>query len=218
MVGNRTLELMGEEQLRAEAGSLLRTLTIAFGAENCEDITQPAFADSATMLREVSASRARQGFTPSETATFILSLKNTLLEYLQQEIDDDLELLNAEVVKMNKLIDNLALVTFETYALTREDIIAQQNQAIIDQQSRWLLELSTPVIQVWDDVVLLPLIGVIETQRAQQVMERLLHAIVKSQARVAILDVTGVPVVDTRVAQYLTQTVSAAKMLGERLR
>lgn len=212
--GNRTLEFMSEEQLRAQAGELLRTLTIAFGAEQYEDIRTPEFADSVTMLREISASRAKQGFTASETCTFVLSLKDALMEHLQDEFSDNPELLNAGTLKMNKVVDKLALVTFETYAQTREDVIAQQRQEIIDQQKRSLMELSTPVIQVWDEVVLLPLVGVIDTQRAQQIIERLLHAIVETQARAAILDVTGVPVVDARVAQHLTKTVSSARMLG----
>ncbi|MCF6356910.1 MAG: STAS domain-containing protein, partial [Draconibacterium sp.] len=113
---------------------------------------------------------------------------------------------NSEIKKMNRIIDNLGMVTFETYTKTREEIIFQQ--------SRSLLELSTPVIRIWDEIILLPIVGIIDTTRAAQLMESLLGAIVNTESRVAILDVTGVPVIDTKVAQHLIKTSYAAKMLG----
>ena len=206
LAGTQTFELMTEAQVHKQVTDLLRVLTIAFGAEQYEDMTRPEFTDSVAMLRDISASRAEQGFTPSETATFVFSLKDALLKYLQEELKDDPAALNAEVVRMNKVIDMLGLVTFETFTKTREDIIAQQ--------SRSLMEASTPILKLLDEIVLLPLIGVIDTPRAQQIMENLLGAIVENEARVAILDVTGVPVIDTKVAGHLMKTVSAATMLG----
>ncbi len=204
--GTQTLKLITEAHLRTQTRDLLRALTVAFRSEVYDDITQPAFADVVAMLRDTSAARAEQGFTPSETAVYIFSLKDSLLKYLQEEFGDDPVLLNAEVIKMNKVIDLLGLVTFEAFVLTREEIIVQQSRA--------LLELSTPVILLWEEVVLLPLVGVIDTLRAQQMIEGLLEAIVETESRVAILDVTGVPAFDTRVAQHLLKTVAAAKMLG----
>lgn len=204
--GTRVLELMTEAQLRTQTTELLRALAIAFSSEIYDDVTQPEFADSLAMLRDISATRAEQGFSPSETAFYTFSLKSALLEYLQEELSDAPELLNAEVIKMNTVIDSLGLITFETFAIAREEIIAQQ--------SRSLMELSTPVIKLWDEIVLLPLVGVIDTPRAAQMMERLLNAIVEIEARVAILDVTGVPMIDTRVAQHLIKTATAAQMLG----
>lgn len=162
--GSRTLEFMTEDQLLQQTSDLLQLLIAAFRSGNYEDITRPEYADTLAMLRDISASRAEQGFNPSETATFVFSFKDALLEYLQEEYGESPERLNTEVIRLSKLIDQLGLVTFETYALTREEVISQQSQS--------LLELSTPVIQLWHEIVLLPLIGVIDTARASQIIER----------------------------------------------
>ena len=204
--GSRTLELMSEDQLQQETSVLLRALTAAFRSSNSDDLSLPAYADSIAMLRDLIASRASQGFNPSETATFVFSLKDALFPYLQEEYGERPEQLNTEILRLNQVIDQLGLITFETFATTREEVI--------NQQSRSMLELSTPVIQLWADIVLLPLVGVIDTARASQIMERLLYAIVETESRVAILDVTRVPVIDTSVAQHLVRTASAAALVG----
>ena len=204
--GNRTLALMSEEALRKEATELLQTLVTAFSSEEYENLAAPQFAASVRMLQDISRSRAKGEFSPSETALFVLSLKEALLQYLQADMADDPELLSSEVVKMNRVIDSLSLITFESYVRSREEVIVQQ--------TRSLLELATPVIELWERIVLLPMVGVIDSARAEQMSEELLNGIVRAQALVAIIDVTGVPVMDSFVALHLTATVSAARMLG----
>jgi len=206
LTGTRTLELITEKHLHIQASNLLSTLNKAFRVKQYVNIDASEFADSVAILKDISSSRVEQGFTLSETAIFIFSLKDVLLKYLQEETGDNLQWLNSETQKMNKVIDNLGLVIFETFSKTREEVISQQ--------SRSLMELSTPVIQIWKDILMLPIVGVIDTPRATQAMESLLETIVRTESRVAILDVTGVPVIDTQVAQHLVKTSAAAKMLG----
>ena len=199
------LELVGSEVIARDTAELLDALSLAFRAENYSDISAPEFGGVIDLLEALSLSRARLGFSPSETATSVLSLKDAVLENLQAEYGDDRERLHHEIIVMNKVIDQLALVTFEAFVRGRESLIAEQHLA---------LEHSTPVVSIWEGMLLMPLMGIIDTQRAQQVIETLLDAIVRTESRVAILDLTAVPAFDTRVAQHIIKTISAAKMLG----
>jgi rsbT co-antagonist protein RsbR len=151
-------------------------------------------------------SRARQGFSPRETGTYVFSLKDALLKNLQEELKDDPIALAQAVLKMNKLMDSLGIVTFETFIKGREEVILRQTDEIT--------EISTPVIRVWEGIVALPIIGTLDSARTQTVMENLLQEIVDSGSTIAILDISGVPAVDSLVAQHLIKTVAATRLMG----
>jgi rsbT co-antagonist protein RsbR len=157
-------------------------------------------------LEEVSRSRAARGLTPSETATFVFSLKEPLFDLLRQKVGKDADRLADEIWTATMLLDKLGLFTAEVFQKSREEIIARQQ--------RELLELSTPVVRLWEGVLALPLIGTLDSERTQTVMESLLEEIVNSGAELAIIDITGVPTVDTLVAQHLIKTVAAARLMG----
>jgi rsbT co-antagonist protein RsbR len=157
------------------------------------------------MLGGVSRSRAMQGFSPSETATFVFSLKQPLFVRLRQEVKDA-EALAEELWAATVLLDKLGLYTTEVYQKSREAVITRQQQE--------LLELSTPVVRLWQGVLAVPLIGTLDSARTQVVMESLLQEIAETGSAIAIIDITGVPTVDTLVAQHLLKTVAAARLMG----
>jgi rsbT co-antagonist protein RsbR len=152
-------------------------------------------------LGELSRARARSGFTPSETAVAVFALKDAVYDL----IDGNSELVPVYMA-FSRMVDDLGLLTFETYSTTREQIIAEQAEA--------MLELSTPVVRLWDGIIAVPLVGTLDSARTQLVMERLLDALVTTGAEHAVIDITGVPTVDTEVAQHLLKTVMAARLLG----
>ncbi len=191
-----------EEQARTFA----RLLAQAMAQDATGEIDGPAWAKMRDMLTSLSAARARQGSTPSETATFILSFKEPLFARLREEYRSDGEGLGREAWTATRLLDKLGLFTTEAYQRTREDMI--------ERQRRDLLELSTPVVALWEGVLAVPLIGTLDSDRTQVVMESLLQRIVDSGASIAIIDITGVPTVDTLVAQHLLKTVAAARLMG----
>jgi rsbT co-antagonist protein RsbR len=158
------------------------------------------------MLASLSVSRAASGFTPSETAVFVLSLKPSLFGLAREQRGNNADELFSEVVKVNDFIDKLALHTTDSYIHGRDQIISRQQEE--------MLELSTPVVTLWDGIVALPLIGTLDSARTQVVMESLLQAIVQTNSRFAIIDITGVPTVDTLVAQHLLKTITAARLMG----
>src|SRR5262249_26854230 len=186
---------MKEQELRGQCAEFLGHLTRAAQANHLTDIEAPEWGEVRDMLAEVSRSRGLQGFSPSETATFVFSLKRPLFELIRREYIRDPEALARESWLGNELLDKLGLFTTEVYQKTREEVIRRQQQE--------MLELSTPVVKLWDGILALPLIGTLDSARTQVVMESLLQKIVETGAGVAVLDITGVPTVDTLVAQHL---------------
>jgi rsbT co-antagonist protein RsbR len=158
------------------------------------------------MLGTISRSRSIQGFTPAETAAFVFSLKPALYERIREELGTDANGQFEELRRADELLDRLGLYTTEVHQKSREAVILRQQQD--------MLELSTPVVKLWDGILALPMIGTLDSARTQVVMETLLQRIVETGAEVAILDITGVPTVDTLTAQHLIKTVTAARLMG----
>jgi rsbT co-antagonist protein RsbR len=171
-----------------------------------EDIQAAEWQPMRELLEDLSRDRAVQGHSASETAIFVLSLKEPLFALLREDLGADTDRLANETLIADRLIDRLSLYTVECYARAREEVISRQQQE--------LLELSTPVVQLWEGILALPLIGTLDSARTQIVMESLLQRIVASGAEIAIIDITGVPTVDTLVAQHLIKTISAARLMG----
>ena len=170
------------------------------------DLHSPAWANARQMLEELSVSRAQQGFSPSETALFVFSLKETLSDGLQDQLPKDPKAARQMIFDTNQLLDRLGLFTTEVYQRGREQLIIRQQQE--------LMELSTPVVTLWEGVLALPVIGTLDSSRTQVVMENLLQRIVETGASIAIIDITGVPTVDTLTAQHLLKTIAAARLMG----
>ena len=192
-----------EEQSRRFLGAFRAVLQNG-GAE--QDTTSPAWDEARAMLGDIAQVRARQGFSPAETATFVFSLKQPLFERMRVAFERDPSALADAVWKVNTILDRLGLFTTEVYQKGREEVIARQQQE--------MLELSTPVVELWEGVLALPLIGTLDSARTQVVMETLLQRIVDTGASIAIIDITGVPTVDTLVAQHLLKTAAAARLMG----
>jgi rsbT co-antagonist protein RsbR len=193
-------------ELGEQSHRFVRTLQQAAASGQLDSITGPAWLPVREVLEEVSRSRALKGFTPSETATFVFSFKESLFDVLRAEHGREPEALARQFLAASALLDKLGLYTTEVYQKSREEVIRRQQEE--------MLELSTPVVQLWDGILALPLIGTLDSARTQVVMENLLQEIVKSEAEIAIIDITGVPTVDTLVAQHLLKTVAAARLMG----
>jgi rsbT co-antagonist protein RsbR len=197
-------DLIKESDLREQSRRFLQ-LFAEVVQQNGADENAGSWKSVKDMISELSRSRVAQGFSPSETATFVFSLKQPMLDMLRREIRD-IEELCREIWVTTALLDKLGLYTTEAYLHSRESIISRQQQE--------LMELSTPVVQLWDNVLALPLIGTLDSERTQVVMENLLEKVVETGASIAIIDITGVPTVDTLVAQHLLKTVAAARLMG----
>jgi rsbT co-antagonist protein RsbR len=197
-------DLVKESELRESARQFLELFADAFATS--ADSASPGWKPVKDNLAEISRRRAMQGFSPSETAMFVFSLKQPLFDMAQQRAGNDGKQLAEILWDLTILLDKLGLYTTEVYQESREGVIHRQQQE--------LMELSTPVVQLWDEVLALPLIGTLDSGRTQVVMESLLQRVVETGARIAIIDITGVPTVDTLVAQHLMKTVAATRLMG----
>jgi rsbT co-antagonist protein RsbR len=195
-----------ESELRSQSEKFLSLLQQATQSGNVSDVQSPTYGRVRDMLGEMSRSRGLQGFSPSETATFVFSLKRPLFARIQSELATDGESLATVTWTVTELLDKLGLYTTEVYQKSREEVILRQQEE--------LLELSTPVVKLWDGILALPMIGTLDSARTQVVMESLLQRIVETGADIAIIDITGVPTVDTLTAQHLLKTVTAARLMG----
>ncbi len=195
-----------ESELRKDCAEFIALLRKTVENESGENIQSPGWSDVREMLEHLSRARTTQGCSPSETASFIFSLKKPLFTHLRRELSGDGQALADETWSTNVLLDNLGLYTVEVYQKAREEIISRQQEE--------MLELSTPVVKLWDGILGLPMIGTLDSARTQIVMETLLQKIVETGSALAIIDITGVPTVDTLTAQHLLKTVTAARLMG----
>ncbi len=206
VANNASKGLIKETQLREECQEFLSLLRTSVHDGNLTNVQSSQWRSVREMLTSVSRTRSQKGFTPSETATFVLSFKQPLFARLREELAGDANALLDDTWLATTLIDQLGLLTIEAYQKSREEVIIRQQEE--------LMELSTPVVKLWDGILALPIIGTLDSSRTQVMMESLLHKIVETGSEVAIIDITGVPTVDTLTAQHLLKTVTAARLMG----
>jgi rsbT co-antagonist protein RsbR len=193
-------------ELEQQSAEFIRLLTEVAEHANASDISTTEFKSIREFLEGISRSRVAQGFSSDETASFIFSLKKPFFAALRAEAGKDADALADQVWKATELLDSLGLHTIKVFQKSREDVI--------NRQQREMLELSTPVVKLWEGILALPMIGTLDSARTQVVMENLLQKVVETGAQIAILDITGVPTVDTLVAQHLLKTVTALRLMG----
>lgn len=194
------------QELQQDLDEVWAALFDGVASSSVLDVEDSAFAGLRSLLADLGRTRARQGFSPTEAATSVFALKRAVLAVLAESDAADAADGFRAFGELSVFVDSLGLHLLETYAAARETVIAQQGET--------LLELSTPVVKLWDGIVALPLVGTLDSARTQVVMETLLEALVETGSEHAIIDITGVPAVDTQVAQHLLKTVRAARLLG----
>ncbi len=202
----RRSDLIKDAELQSQTRDFLGALVEGVRSGFLTDLDAPAWEKARELMRSISASRAVQGFTPSETAAFVLALKQPLFHIIRKELAANPDELFQEIWNATLLLDQIAMFTTEAYAASREQLIKRQQEE--------LMELSTPVVKLWEGIVALPIIGTLDSARTQVVMESLLQTVVQTNSRFAIIDITGVPTVDTLVAQHLLKTITAARLMG----
>ncbi|MBD1846174.1 STAS domain-containing protein [Cyanobacteria bacterium FACHB-63] len=204
-IANSRGGLIKEAEMQEECREFLHVLRNAAQHNNLTNLQAPEWRDVREMVESVARSRLQKGFTPTETAMFVFSFKQPLFERMRHHLKDSVAL-GEEIWQATTLLDQLGLLAMEAYQKSREKVIQRQQEE--------LLELSTPVVKLWNGILALPVIGTLDSARTQTVMESLLQAIVETESEVAIIDITGVPTVDTLTAQHLLKTVTAARLMG----
>jgi rsbT co-antagonist protein RsbR len=197
---------IAENEVFAQAKEFIGLLQQATQSGTAPDLSKAEWAGITQFIDGISRSRVQQGFTSDETATFIFSFKKPLFNRLRSELGRDAEVLGEEIWQATQLLDQLGLLSVRSFQKSREEVINRQQEE--------MLELSTPVVKLWDGVLALPMIGTLDSTRTQIVMESLLQRIVDTGSEIAIIDITGVPTVDTLVAQHLLKTVTAIRLMG----
>jgi rsbT co-antagonist protein RsbR len=199
-------DLISKTELEEQCRALLSAVMTGVRVSGPTDINGSGWNSARDLLRDISTSRARQGFSPSEVATFVLSLKQPIFSAIRHDLSSSQDKLFDTVWTATEMLDRLALITSEAFIAAREELISRQQQE--------LLELSTPVVKLWEGILALPIIGTLDSARTQVVMESLLQTVVSTNSKFAIIDITGVPTVDTLVAQHLLKTITAARLMG----
>lgn len=202
----RRVDLMSDKEFQGQSRELLASIAEGAQSGDITHLDSAAWSHARELLTSISASRAAQGFKPSETTTFVLSLKQPLFAAIRKEISGSADGLFDEIWNATLLLDKLALITGDAFLASREQLIVRQQQE--------MMELSTPVVKLWEGILALPIIGTLDSARTQVIMESLLGAVVQTNSKVAIIDITGVPTVDTLVAQHLLKTITAARLMG----
>lgn len=198
--------LLKESELREDCREFLSLFREAVRQSSTPDIQGAVWQEMRDLLTTISRSRSQKGFSPTETASFVFSFKQPLFDQMRQDLSQDEQVLVDNIWMATILLDKLGLFTTEVYQKTREEVIRRQQEE--------LMELSTPVVKLWDGILALPIIGTLDSARTQVVMESLLQKIVETGSEVAIIDITGVPTVDTLTAQHLLKTITAARLMG----
>jgi rsbT co-antagonist protein RsbR len=199
-------DLISKVELEEQCGALLSAIVAGVKTSGPTEIASAGWNQARDLLQEISVSRARQGFSPVDVATFVLSLKQPLFVSIRTALSSNQDKLFDTVWSATELLDRLALVTSEAYMTAKEELISRQQEE--------LMELSTPVVKLWEGILALPIIGTLDSARTQVVMENLLQTVVATNSKYAIIDITGVPTVDTLVAQHLLKTITAARLMG----
>jgi len=200
------LDLISKEELEAQSAKFLENFMKAVAVGNLEDTTAKEYEPIDTLLGEISENYAARGFTPSETAAYIFSLKDVLLEFLQKEYAPDPAFLNRIVTVISRLLDKLGLVTVEYFFKGREKNLKEY--------ARVMSEMATPILFLWKEILFLPIIGVVDSKRAQTIMENILQQIPEKSSKILIMDIQGVPIVDSAVANHIVKITRATRLMG----